>query len=111
MANVTNVGSRAGKEMAMLFLIQPYRKSSVPEKKMLKKFKKIELQAGESTDVSFSLSSEDYQLQIGQSLKRGGHHPNTWCSMSGKNMTSPLCAEFSVDTTSGAGTVSAGVQL
>ncbi|KAE8978907.1 hypothetical protein PR002_g24570 [Phytophthora rubi] len=89
MANVTNVGSRAGKETAMLFLIQPYRKSSVPEMKMLKKFKKIELQAGESTDVSFSLSSEDYQPQIGQSLKRGGHQPKTWCSMSGKNTTSP----------------------
>ncbi|RAW22989.1 hypothetical protein PC110_g20575 [Phytophthora cactorum] len=38
---------------------QPFRKISVPEMKMLKKFKKIELQEGESMDVSFSLSAED----------------------------------------------------
>ncbi|KAG2774827.1 hypothetical protein PC129_g23352 [Phytophthora cactorum] len=43
----------------MLFLSQPFRKISVPEMKMLKKFKKIELQEGESMDVSFSLSAED----------------------------------------------------
>ncbi|KAG3123821.1 hypothetical protein C6341_g26401 [Phytophthora cactorum] len=50
---------RAGKETVMLFLSQPFRKISVPEMKMLKKFKKIELQEGESMDVSFSLSAED----------------------------------------------------
>ncbi|KAG2917144.1 hypothetical protein PC117_g17539 [Phytophthora cactorum] len=41
--------------------------------KMLKKFKKIELQAGESMDVSFSLSEEDwgvYKPEIGSGLKR-----------------------------------------
>ncbi|KUF92075.1 Coiled-coil domain-containing protein C16orf93 [Phytophthora nicotianae] len=57
---VTNTGKRAGKETVMLFLMQPFRKISVPEMKMLKKFKKIELQAGESMDVSFSLSTEDW---------------------------------------------------
>ncbi|KAE8969248.1 Lysosomal beta glucosidase [Phytophthora rubi] len=118
----TNVGSRAGKETVMLFLTQPYRKISVPEMKMLKMFKKIELQAGESTDVSFSLSSEDwgvYKPQIGRGLKRivedsnyvVAIKPDTWCDVYGKNMTNPLCAKFTIDTTSGAGTVSAGVQL
>ncbi|KAG3117630.1 hypothetical protein PI124_g10478 [Phytophthora idaei] len=65
---VTNTGTRAGKETVMLFLIQPFRKNSVPEMKLLKKFKKIELQAGESVDVSFLLSAEDwgvYKPQIG----------------------------------------------
>ncbi|KAE8961020.1 hypothetical protein PR001_g30179 [Phytophthora rubi] len=101
--SVTNVGSRAGKETVMLFLTQPYRKISVPDMKMLKKFKKVELQAGESTDVSFSLSSENwgvYQPQIGQSLQRivddsnyvVAIKPDTWCNVD-------------------AGTVSAGVQL
>ncbi|KAG6583212.1 Lysosomal beta glucosidase [Phytophthora cinnamomi] len=119
---VTNVGSRAGKETVMLFLIQPYRKISVPEMKMLKKFKKIELQAGESADVSFSLSSEDwgvYQPQIGHGLKRivedsnyvVAIKPDTWCNVYGDNITNPLCAQFTIDTSSGAGTVSAGVQL
>ncbi|EGZ11268.1 family 3 putative glycosyl hydrolase [Phytophthora sojae] len=119
---VTNVGKRAGKETVMLFLIQPYRKISVPEMKMLKKFKKIELQAGESMDVSFSLSAEDwgvYQPQIGQGLKRivedskyvVAIKPDTWCDVYWGGAKNPLCAEFTIDTTSGAGTVSAGVQL
>ncbi|OWZ20143.1 Glycosyl hydrolase [Phytophthora megakarya] len=118
---VTNTGSRAGKETVMLFLIQPFRKISVPEMKMLKKFKKIELQAGESMDVSFSLSAADwgvYQPQIGKGLKRivedsnyvVAVKPDTWCDVY-NNITHPLCAEFKIDTSSGAGTVSAGVQL
>ncbi|GMF56118.1 unnamed protein product [Phytophthora fragariaefolia] len=118
---VTNVGSRAGKETVMLFLIQPFRKISVPEMKMLKKFKKIELQAGESADISFSLSLEDwgvYQPQIGHGLKRivedsnyvVAIKPDTWCDVY-NNITNPLCAQFTIDTSSGAGTVSAGIQL
>ncbi|KAE9164180.1 hypothetical protein PF002_g31667 [Phytophthora fragariae] len=98
--SVTNVGSRAGKETVMLFLTQPYRKISVPDMKMLKKFKKVELQAGESTDVSFSLSSENwgvYQPQIGQSLQRIVEDSN-------------YVVAIKPDTCD-AGTVSAGVQL
>eukprot|EP00644_Phytophthora_capsici_P009434 jgi/Phyca11/6633/fgenesh1_pm.PHYCAscaffold_13_\ len=119
---VTNTGSRAGKETVMLFLIQPFRKISVPEMKMLKKFKKIELQAGESTDVSFALSAEDwgvYEPQFGKGLKRivedskyvVAVKPDTWCNVYGENITNPLCAEFTIDTTSGAGTVNVGVVL
>ncbi|GMF62019.1 unnamed protein product [Phytophthora fragariaefolia] len=118
---VTNVGSRAGKETVMLFLIQPFRKISVPEMKMLKKFKKIELQAGESADISFSLSLEDwgvYQPQIGHGLKRivedsnyvVAIKPDTWCDVY-NNITNPLCAQFTIDMSSGVGTVSAGVEL
>ncbi|KAF4139585.1 Fibronectin type III-like domain [Phytophthora infestans] len=119
---VTNTGARAGKETVMLFLIQPFRKISVPEMKMLKKFKKIELQAGESMDVSFSLSEEDwgvYKPEIGTGLKRivedskyvVAVKPDTWCDVYADNITNPLCAEFTIDTSSGAGTVSVGVQL
>ncbi|KAG6623235.1 Lysosomal beta glucosidase [Phytophthora cinnamomi] len=104
----------------MLFLIQPFRKISVPEVKMLKKFKKIELKAGESADVSFSLSAEDwgvYQPQIGHGLKRivedskyvVAIKPDTWCNVY-ENVTNPLCGEFTIDTSSGAATVRAGVQ-
>ncbi|KAL3660842.1 hypothetical protein V7S43_014244 [Phytophthora oleae] len=119
---VTNAGSRAGKETVMLFLIQPFRKISVPEMKMLKKFKKIELQVGEAMDVSFSLSGEDwgvYEPQFGKGLKRivedskyvVAVKPDTWCNVYGENITNPLCAEFTIDTSSGAGTVNVGVEL
>jgi beta-glucosidase len=118
---VTNVGDRAGKETVMLFLTQPFRKISVPEMKMLKKFKKIELQAGESQEVAFTLTTEDwgvYKPQIGSGLKRivedsryvVSVKPDTWCNVY-ENITNPLCGEFTIDTSSGAGTVSAGVAL
>ncbi|KAG2871175.1 hypothetical protein PC129_g24049 [Phytophthora cactorum] len=89
---VTNTGTRAGKETVMLFLIEPFRKISVPEMKLLKKFKKIDLQAGESVDVSFSLSAEDwgvYKPQISNGLNRivedskyvVAVKPDTWCNV------------------------------
>ncbi|KAG7399860.1 hypothetical protein PHYBOEH_007721 [Phytophthora boehmeriae] len=107
---ITNAGTRAGKETVMLFVIQPFRKISVPEVKQLKKFKKIELDAGASMDVSFTLTTDDlsvYDPQIGKGLKRVFEDsdyvvavgPWTWCDVY-NNITNPLCAEFSVDTTS-----------
>ncbi|KAL4152369.1 hypothetical protein PRNP1_009300 [Phytophthora ramorum] len=118
---VSNVGARAGKETVMLFVIQPYRLISVPEVKQLKQFKKIELQAGESMDVSFTLTTDDlsvYDPQIGKGLKRVFEDsdyvvaikPETWCNVY-NNITNPLCAEFSVDTSNGAGTVNIGSGL
>uniref|UniRef100_M4B1D3 beta-glucosidase n=1 Tax=Hyaloperonospora arabidopsidis (strain Emoy2) TaxID=559515 RepID=M4B1D3_HYAAE len=106
---VTNTGSRAGKETVMLFVIQPYRLISVPEMKLLKKFKKIELQAGQSMDVSFTLTTDDlsvYDPQIGHGLKRVFEDsdyvvalkPETNCDVYNDNSKHPLCAKFSVDT-------------
>ncbi|KAG7377040.1 hypothetical protein PHYPSEUDO_012252 [Phytophthora pseudosyringae] len=83
----------------MLFLIQPFRKISVPEMKLLKKFKKIELQAGESMDVSFSLSAGGwgvYEPKIGSGLKRIVEDSNY---------------VVAVKPDTGAGNVSVGVQL
>ncbi|KAE9343611.1 hypothetical protein PF008_g9605 [Phytophthora fragariae] len=105
---VTNVGTRAGKETVMLFLTQPYRTISVPEVKMLKKFKKIELQAGESQEVSFALTADDWRVydpQIGSGFKKVTEDsnyvvaikPDTWCNVY-KNITNPLCAVFTIDT-------------
>ncbi|RLN65742.1 hypothetical protein BBP00_00002663 [Phytophthora kernoviae] len=118
---ITNVGDRAGKETVMLFVIQPFRKISVPEIKQLKKFKKIELEAGASMDVSFTLTTDDlsvYDPQIGKGLKRVFEDsdyvvavgPWTWCDVY-NNITNPLCAEFSIDTSSGAGTVNVALPL
>ncbi|TDH64888.1 hypothetical protein CCR75_004012 [Bremia lactucae] len=115
---VTNKGNRAGKETVMLFLTQPFRLISVPEVKQLKKFKKIKLQAGESIEVSFTLTTDDisvYDPQIGHGLKRMvedsdyvvAFKPETWCNVY-VSITHPLCAVFSVKTNSGAGKIDAG---
>ncbi|RQM14528.1 hypothetical protein DD237_003163 [Peronospora effusa] len=117
---VTNAGLRAGKETVMLFLIQPFRKISVPEMKMLKKFKKIELQAGESKVVSFSLSAKDwgvYKPEIGSGLKRVVEDsnyvvaikPDTWCDVYG-DMTNPFCASFTIDMARDASIINAVTQ-
>ncbi|CAI5715555.1 unnamed protein product [Hyaloperonospora brassicae] len=109
---VANTGNRAGNETVMLFVIQPFRSISVPEMKLLKKFKKIELQAGESMDVSFTLTTDDvsvYDPQIGKGLKRVFEDsdyvvaikPDTWCDVY-NNITHPLCAQFSIDTSGAA---------
>ncbi|CAI5715529.1 unnamed protein product [Hyaloperonospora brassicae] len=109
---VANTGNRAGNETVMLFVIQPFRSISVPEMKLLKKFKKIELQAGESMDVSFTLTTDDvsvYDPQIGKGLKRVFEDsdyvvaikPDTWCDVY-NNITNPLCAQFSIDTSGAA---------
>ncbi|CAI5744528.1 unnamed protein product [Peronospora destructor] len=110
---VTNVGSRAGKEVVMLFLIQPFRKISVPEMKNLKRFEKIELQAGESRTVSFSLSYDDWSVyngKIGVGLPKivedsnyvVAVKPDTDCDVYNFNMTNPLCAKFTIMNPSGA---------
>ncbi|EGZ27932.1 family 3 putative glycosyl hydrolase [Phytophthora sojae] len=103
--DTTLLTSAAETETLMLFLIQPYRLISVPEVKQLKKFKKIELQAGESMDIGKGLKrvfeDSDYVVAI---------KPETWCNVY-NNITHPLCAELSVDTSSGAGTVNVGSGL
>ncbi|CEG45119.1 family 3 glycosyl hydrolase [Plasmopara halstedii] len=109
---VTNTGDRAGKEVVMLFITQPFRLISVPEVKQLKKFNKIELQPGESMDVSFALTIDDvsvYDPQIGKGLKRVYEdtdfvisiRPETSCDVYG-NLDHPQCIMFSVNTNSGA---------
>ncbi|KAF4136770.1 Fibronectin type III-like domain [Phytophthora infestans] len=63
---VTNAGTVAGKETVMLFLTQPFRTISVPEVKQLKKFTKVDLKAGESTTVKFTLSADDWSVYYPQ---------------------------------------------
>uniref|UniRef100_A0AAV1V9B7 beta-glucosidase n=1 Tax=Peronospora matthiolae TaxID=2874970 RepID=A0AAV1V9B7_9STRA len=110
---VTNTGTRAGKETVMLFLTQPIRRISVPNTKMLKKFKKIDLQPGESMEVSFTLSSADwgvYKPVIGSGLQRSVEDtayvvavkPDTRCDVYTNfsipmQLSNPLCASFVVN--------------
>ncbi|KAE8900906.1 Lysosomal beta glucosidase [Phytophthora fragariae] len=107
---VKNSGSVAGKETVLLFLTQPFRTISVPEVKQLKKFTKVELQAGDSTTVNFTLSTDDWSVyypQIGSGLKKVAEDadyviaikPETDCDVYNETaVANPLCATFTLQT-------------
>ncbi|EEY63551.1 beta glucosidase, putative [Phytophthora infestans T30-4] len=107
---VTSAGTVAGKETVMLFLTQPFRTISVPEVKQLKKFTKVDLKAGESTTVKFTLSADDWSVyypQIGSGLKKVAEDadyvlaikPETDCDVYNKTaVANPLCATFTLQT-------------
>ncbi|OQR90597.1 lysosomal beta glucosidase [Thraustotheca clavata] len=101
---VTNTGTRAGKEVVMLFVSQKVRHFSVPETKMLRRFKKIDLPPGGVEIVHFELTSEDwsyYAPQIGNGFQsvaeEGLFHVlikhDTTCNSVKKNS---MCAHFHV---------------
>ncbi|KAF0712783.1 Aste57867_4677 [Aphanomyces stellatus] len=67
---VTNSGAMKGKEAVLLFVSAP---GLLPETKLLKKYTKIELDVGQSTDINFTLSSDDfgaYVNEIGDGLRK-----------------------------------------
>ena len=65
--DVTNTGKRAGKEPVLLFS-SDLTASVTPEARRLRDFTKIELQAGETKTVSFSLKAEDLAF-VGHDLE------------------------------------------
>ncbi len=106
---VKNVGSMDGKEVVMLYLIQPFRRLNVPETKMLKRFTKVFLRVGESTRVDFRLNKNDwsvYDPQIGRGFRQvaepGAYFTafkfDTDCDVYSKspfsNSSTPLCRKF-----------------
>ncbi|GLD91846.1 hypothetical protein PINS_up000379 [Pythium insidiosum] len=109
--DVTNTGRRAGKEVVMLFLIQPYRVISITERKQLKKFRKIELAPRQSMRVTFSLTFQDWSVfrpQIGEGFRRVAEpgefvvaiRPETDCDVYNDhkpNGSHPLCASFTLE--------------
>ncbi|MNE61530.1 Periplasmic beta-glucosidase precursor [compost metagenome] len=56
--DVTNAGSREGKEVVQLFTADLYA-STTPDVKRLRRFEKISLKAGETKTVTFTLTSKD----------------------------------------------------
>ncbi|EEY68575.1 glycoside hydrolase, putative [Phytophthora infestans T30-4] len=108
--DVTNAGSVAGKETVMLFLIQPYNSLNVPEMKQLKKFSKISLEPGQTQNVNFTLTSDDWSVyypQVGHGLKKVAEDceyvvaikPETDCDVYNETaVANPLCATFSLNT-------------
>ncbi|OWZ04987.1 Hydrolase [Phytophthora megakarya] len=105
---VTNNGTMAGKETVMLFMIQPYRTIAVPEVKMLRRFEKINLEAGVSTTVTFTLTADDWSVfkpQIGNGFNQVSEngefvvaiHPNTECDVYNNNgIVNELCTNFTL---------------
>jgi len=59
--NVTNTGDHDGEEVVQLYIRDVVR-SITPPVKELKRFQKIHLEAGESREVSFTLSEEDLKF-------------------------------------------------
>ncbi|KAF4131432.1 Fibronectin type III-like domain [Phytophthora infestans] len=105
---VTNSGPVAGKETVMLFVIQPYRLISVPEVKMLRKFKKISLEPGITEEVTFTLTADDwsvYDPPIGSGFNQVAEDgtfvvaikPETDCDVY-NTITNEVCAHFMLDT-------------
>jgi beta-glucosidase len=62
---VTNTGSRSSKYSVLLFMSQIYRRVT-PEYKLLKRFSKVELSAGESTVVQWTLNAATDLVYVGQ---------------------------------------------
>ena len=58
---VTNVGDRAGDEVVQVYVNDPDSSVVTPEK-LLRKFKRMTLAAGESREVSFTLGFDDFKL-------------------------------------------------
>ncbi len=58
---VKNVGDRAGDEVAQLY-INDSESSIVTPLKTLRKFKRVSLEAGEATEISFMLDFDDFKL-------------------------------------------------
>ena len=65
---VKNTGSRSGKEVVQLYTSDLYA-SITPDVRRLRKFKKIDLEAGESKTISFNLKPEDLSF-VNSALQR-----------------------------------------
>jgi len=58
---VKNVGDRAGDEVAQLYVNDPESSIVTPEK-VLRKFKRVTLEAGEACEIRFELDFDDFKL-------------------------------------------------
>lgn len=98
---ITNHGPYDSKHSVLLFMFDMYRRVT-PEYKLLKRFSKVDLKVGETTTVSWTLTSKDleyvgidsrYILENGE--YRLGLGPDTDCRKSNSN-----CAAFTLEYTS-----------
>ncbi|CAK4818419.1 unnamed protein product [Aphanomyces euteiches] len=95
---VANTGGMKGKESVLLFVKAP----NGPETRLLKAFSKIELSPGQSTVVSFKLTSDDfgrYVNEIGEGLRKAADGGNYFVSFKASTECSAgtlgdLCKSF-----------------
>ncbi|RQM28344.1 hypothetical protein B5M09_007507, partial [Aphanomyces astaci] len=95
---ITNEGEMTGKESVLLFVSAP----GGPETRLLKKYTKVELTSGQATDVSFTLSPDDfgkYVNEIGQGLRKEATAGTYYVSLKYDTLCSeatlgPLCKAF-----------------
>ncbi|RHY26993.1 hypothetical protein DYB32_007125 [Aphanomyces invadans] len=95
---VANTGRVNGKEAVLLFVSAP----GGPETRLLKKYTKVDLVAGQSTDVSLTLSPDDfgqYVNEIGQGLRKEAASGTYYVSLKSDTPCSaaslgPLCKTF-----------------
>lgn len=81
--DVKNTGTAAGKEVVQLYVSHPQGDSLTP-KKQLKGFQKIELAAGETKTVSFTLDVSDMEL-YSEKLVKNEVPSGTYTAYIGKN--------------------------
>jgi len=90
--NVTNTGSREGKEAVLLYTSELYA-SITPDTKRLRAFDKISLLPGETKTVTFKLNAKDisfindlsqrvtepgeFKVQIGDQIQNFNYHSNS----------------------------------
>eukprot|EP00604_Paraphysomonas_vestita_P001495 CAMPEP_0174822222 /NCGR_PEP_ID=MMETSP1107-20130205/14408_1 /TAXON_ID=36770 /ORGANISM="Paraphysomonas vestita, Strain GFlagA" /LENGTH=839 /DNA_ID=CAMNT_0016040611 /DNA_START=23 /DNA_END=2542 /DNA_ORIENTATION=- len=102
-AVVKNTGAIESKYTALLFVVDMYRRIT-PEYKLLKRFTKVNLAAGESKELSWELDATEDLKYIGidgkYTLESGEFRialgADTDCRTS---ETSPLCASFTLEAT------------
>ncbi|RHY41844.1 hypothetical protein DYB30_014353, partial [Aphanomyces astaci] len=95
---VTNAGTTTGKESVLLFVSAP----GGPETRLLKKYTKVELTPGQSTDVPFTLTPDDfgkYVNEIGQGLRKEATAGTYYVSLKYDTLCNaatlgPLCKAF-----------------
>jgi beta-glucosidase len=90
---VSNTGSLAGEEVVQLYIRDIYASVAQPVKK-LKAFQKIMLKAGESRDISFTLSAED--LKFYNNNLKWVYEPGDFEVMVGGNSRDVQTAKFTL---------------
>jgi beta-glucosidase len=93
-AEVKNTGTRAGDEVVQLYIHEKSAKPVRPVRE-LKGFRRVHVEAGESSSVEFSLSAED--LAVFNNKEKAVPKPGNFEVFLGGSSLAPLAGEFKVE--------------
>ncbi|WP_433894333.1 glycoside hydrolase family 3 C-terminal domain-containing protein [Streptomyces sp. CA-111067] len=99
-ADVTNTGSRAGAEVAQVYLTDPASAGEPP--RQLKGFAKVQLAAGQTRHVSFTLDQRAFSTWESAAQQWGTHDGRYTVSVGDSSRDLPLAAAVQVRSTFGA---------